>query len=162
MAWFGSYFTGLEALKAVRDLPHVDLKELKNEEDDLNSDDFIFRSFPSLNDTEVEDESSALLLLGPPATQVRFFQDQDFRGGEFDLLTSNPHDHRRKPPTDYAPSIRVANFDAVTTSVPAGKVTVVRKFTTTTPRPFNLPPVVSVVTPNDRLSSFRWVLPVVQ
>jgi len=157
VTWFGSYIAGLEALRKVRSVPHVDVKERKDSEPDLNDDDFISRGVTiRLNDIEVEDESSSLLLLGPPGTQVRFFQDRSFRGGEFDLQTSNPRDHRPKPPTDYAPSILLANFDAATTSVPAGKVTVVKKFTVTTQRPFNLPPIINEVTPNDRLSSFKW------
>jgi hypothetical protein len=146
VTWFGSYLAGLEALRKVRDVPHVDVKERKNSESNLNDDDFIHRSpFTNLNDTEVEDESSALLLLGPPGTQVKFFQDGGFRGGEFDVQTSNPRDHRTKPPTDYAPGILISNFDAVTTSVPPGKVMVVKKFTDG-----------GEVKPNDRVSSFKW------
>ncbi|HEX8499548.1 MAG TPA: hypothetical protein VF659_03070 [Pyrinomonadaceae bacterium] len=154
VTWFGSYVAGLEALRKVRGLPHVDLKERKNSESDLNTDDFITRGVTiKLNDIEVEDESSAVLLLGPPGTRVRLFQDRDFGGGEFDLLTSDPRDHRRRPPADYAPGVLVGNFDAVTRSVPAGAVTVVKKFTIQVP---GFPPTFREVTPNDRLSSFRW------
>lgn len=161
VTWFASYLAGLEALRKVRDVPHVDVKERKDSESNLNDDDFIHRSpFTSLNDTEVEDESSALLLLGPPRTQVRFFQDRSFRGGEFVVQTSNPRDQRIKPPGNYAPGVLVSNFDAVTTSVPPGNVTVVKKFTITIPGGAfgSPPPRIQEVTPNDRLSSFRWRL----
>lgn len=57
VGWFASYVTGLEELHRIRDLPHVDVKERKDEEKDLNDDDFIHRSWwGNLNDTEVEDE----------------------------------------------------------------------------------------------------------
>jgi hypothetical protein len=144
VTWFGSYVAGLQALQSVFELPHVNVKELKNAESNLNDDDFIHRSaLTSTNDTEVEDESSSLLLLGPPNTKVQFFQDRDFSGGEFDVQTGNL-------PTDFAPGVLVRNFNALTPqSEPGGKLILVasRKFRADG----------RDVTPNDRLSSFKWV-----
>ena len=146
VAWFASYMTGLEELRKVRDLPHVDVKERKDSEKNLNDDDFIHRPwYSSLNDTEVEDESSSLLLLGPPGSGGQFFQDRSFKGGEFDVLTGAPRvAGGNKPPLNYAPAILVRDFKTVETSEPAGKVTIVKTFGTNK-------------NPNDRVSSFRWV-----
>jgi hypothetical protein len=144
VTWFGSYIAGLEALQNVFELPHVGVKELKNAESNLNDDDFIHRSaLTSTNDTEVEDESSSLLLLGPPNIKVQFFQDRDFSGGEFDVLTGSL-------PTSYAPGVLVRNFNALTPqSEPGGKLSIA------TGRKFRADG--RDVTPNDRLSSFKWV-----
>ncbi len=149
VAWFGSYLTGLEELRKVDKLPHVDVKERKDAEKNLNDDDFIHRSWWHFNDTEVEDESSSLLLLGPPGAGARFFQDRKFKGGEFDVLVGAPREGGAdKPRPDYAPAVLVRDFNAVETSEPAGKVTVVKKYTKGGKEK----------TPNDRASSFKWVL----
>jgi len=79
VAWFATYLAGIRELQHTFALPHWDLKELKNQESNLNDDDFIHRSpFTSLNDTEVEDESSALLMMGVPGTGAQFFQNRRF------------------------------------------------------------------------------------
>jgi len=146
VSWFASYMTGLQELRKVRDLPHIDVKERKDSEKNLNDDDFIHRPwYSSFNDTEVEDESSSLLLLGPPGVGAQFFQDRSFKGGEFDVLTGAPRvAGGNQPPLDYAPAILVRDFKVVETSEPAGKVKIVKTFGTNK-------------NPNDRLSSFKWV-----
>ena len=122
-------------------MPHVDVKERKDSEANLNDDDFISRgvSFNPPNDTEVEDESSSLLLLGPPGTRVQFFQHGSFKGGEFDVQTGGPSDARGRPPNDYAPAVLVRDFNAAEVSVPTGKVVFVKAFQA-----------------NDSLTSFKW------
>lgn len=162
VAWLGSYLTGLDALRKVSNLPHVSVKERKDTESNLNDDDFIYRT-PVLerpNDIEVEDESSALLLLGTPGTQVQFFQDRGLpdKGGRFDVQTSNPGGPALRPPTDYAPGILIRDFDNITSEPLPDKVSISRKFMVTIPVG-GFPPtfVTREVTPNDRLSSFRWV-----
>jgi hypothetical protein len=159
VAWFGSYLTGLRELQKVVNLPRASVKERKDKEPNLNDDDFIDRGITiRLNDIEVEDESSSLLLLATPGTKVQFFQDDSFRGGQFDVQTSNPNGDRIKPPLDYAPGVLVKDFNVLTPpSQPPGKVTLVKKFTILIPRG-QFPPTIREVTPNDRLSSFRWVL----
>lgn len=78
---------------------------------------------------------------------AKFFQDY-FEGGEFDVLTGDPRvGSENKPPLDYGPAIQVRDFNDVNTSVPPGKVTIVKKFRAGG----------QDRTPNDRVSSFRWV-----
>jgi hypothetical protein len=150
VAWFGSYVFGLKALDTLRKtsmtVPHIDVKELKNAEPNLNEDNFIGRgvSINPPNDTEVEDESSSLLLLGPPNTEARFFQSRNYQGGEFIVQTGVVK--------DYAPFVAVRNF-AYMNSEPSGRATIVKKFYGTGP-PFFTPREIS---PNDQLSSFKWV-----
>jgi hypothetical protein len=87
-AGMASFLTGLGVLNDALSLPHVSVKELKDAESNLNDDDFIHRSATSsLNDTEVEDESSSLLLIGVEHTGVQFFQHRDFKGMRFTART---------------------------------------------------------------------------
>jgi hypothetical protein len=150
VAWFGSYVFGLKALDALgktsMTVPHIDVKELKNAEPNLNNDDFIHKSpVTSVNDKEVEDESSSLLMLGPPNTEVRFFQRRDYEGGAFSVQTGVLK--------DYAPFVAVHNFVNMK-SQPGGRATIVRKFYGTR---IPIPPSVPEISPNDQLSSFKWV-----
>lgn len=160
VAWFASYLTGLRELRKVVNLPRASVKERKDKESNLNNDDFIDRGKITIkfNDIEVNDESSSLLLLATPGTKVQFFQDDSFKGGQFDVQTSNPNGDKIKPPLDYAPGVLVKDFNVLTPpSEPSGKVTLVKKFTII-PRGLFTPPTIREVTPNDRLSSFKWVL----
>lgn len=130
VGWFGTYLTGLESLRGVFELPHWDLKELKNKESNLNDDDFIDRGVTiHLNDIEVEDESSSLLLIGIPDTRVEFFQDRGFSGRRFTAKTGT------------AMTVLIKDFRNMTT-IPEGGV----ESTTYT----------NTKTPNDSLSSFKW------
>ncbi len=87
VTWFASYLAGLQALQHTFAIPW-DLKELKDKESNLNDDDFVHNSpFTHLNDKEVEDESSSLLMLGLPGTGAQFFQNQGLDGKQFSVET---------------------------------------------------------------------------
>jgi hypothetical protein len=131
VTWFGSYIAGLQALQHAFALEHWDLKELKNQESNLNDDDFIHRSaLSSVNDTEVEDEASSMLLLGLPDTSVQYFQDRNYGGMRFTAKTG----------TELV--VLVPNLITMA-STPPGKI-IDKTFT-------------SSKTPNNSLSSFKWL-----
>lgn len=125
-----SFLTGLDVLKAALSLPHVDVKELKDAESNLNNDDFIHRSpYTSANDTEVEDESSSLLLVGVENTGVQFYQHRNFGGMHF-TAKAGPE-----------MAVLIRDLAAMSTE-PAGRV-YDKTFTASG-------------TPHDCISSFKW------
>jgi hypothetical protein len=133
VTWFAAYLAGLQGLQHTFALEHWDLKELKDGEWNLNNDDFIHRSpFTSLNDSEVEDESSSLLMMGIPGTAAKFFQDRSSKGLEFSVRTG------------LEMTVLIRDF-ATMSSEPAGGVC-------------NNTYAKVGKTPNDSLSAFKWRL----
>ncbi len=129
VGWFGDYLTGLNTLKGVFDSTRWSLKELKDQESNLNDDDFIDNGTLSFNDQEVEDESSSLLLLGIQGTRVQFFQHRSFQGKRFTVRTGP------------AMTVLIRDFKNMT-PIPPGAI-VANSFTGTQA--------------NDSLSSFKWL-----
>jgi len=131
VSWFAAYLAGLNQLQSAFTLPHWDLKELKDQESNLNDDDFIHRSATSsLNDTEVEDEASSMLLIGLPDTSVEFFQDRSYSGMHFTAKTGP------------AMAVLIPNLITMNATPPNG----VAEKTFTASK-----------TPNNSLSSFKWL-----
>ena len=131
VSWFAGYLAGLNQLQATFALPHWDLKELKDQESNLNDDDFIHRSATSsVNDTEVEDEASSMLLVGMPDTSVQFFQNRNYEGMHFTAKTGP------------AMAVLIPNLITMTSTPPGGVAD--KTFT-------------SSKTPNNSLSSFKWL-----
>jgi hypothetical protein len=86
-ARFASFLLGLRDLTAALSAqPHVQFRA-QNGIGNLNDITLIHRNFPSLNDTEAEDELSSLIFVGPPGRKVECFVARSFRDGEgrFDL-----------------------------------------------------------------------------
>jgi hypothetical protein len=91
VTWVVSFVTGLQDLSdLLSKVPHIDIKEIKNQESNLNDDDFIHYGNPLKNDREVEDESSSFLLIGLPGKQVQLFQDSSYGGMHFTAKTGLP------------------------------------------------------------------------
>ncbi len=130
VSWFAAYLAGLNQLQSAFSLPHWDLKELKDQESNLNDDDFIHRSpYSSVNDTEVEDEASSMLLIGVPNTSVQFFQNRDYGGMHFTAKTGT------------GMAVLIPDLRNMQTTPPGG----VAETTFTSSK-----------TPNNSLSSFKW------
>lgn len=133
-AGMASFITGLEVLDKALSLPHVDVKELKDAESNLNNDDFKYNGVLSVNDNEVEDESSSLFLFGVPGTGAQFYQHRDFGGMKF-MVKTGP-----------AMVVLIGNLAAMTSVEPAGTLVPGSSFTRDK-------------TPNNSLSSFKWCRP---